>query len=166
MKRLNDILGKLALIVVGLVFFILFLPIILILAPLNTYRDWKREKDFKNYLLSLRDKNFFCYNNRNDSKEFIEKEVIPKLDERIEIIYLDGREAKSAYVKEHILLALYKLDNYIRFPHLLKIRDGQIIDESVNNEFYNVMNQNKPMDKLLTDIHEFFGLRIKNQNAA
>ena len=118
------------------------------------------------YLIGLGDKNFFWYNNRKDGKESIENELIPRLDEKIEIIYLEGREPKSGYQKGHISLALFKFKRYTRFPHLLKVRDGHIIDESVNNEFYNVLNQSKPMEKLLTEIHKFFGLNIKNQNSA
>src|SRR5690606_37071273 len=118
------------------------------------------------YLSRLGDKNFFCYNNRPDAKEFIEKELIPKFDKAIELIYLDGHQPKSSYVQDHISLALYKLKNYSRFPHLLKIRNGQMIGESVNNELFNTMKQNKPLDKLLSDIDAFFDLRADNKNAA
>ena len=116
--------------------------------------------------MQLGDKNFFCYNNRADAKDFIEKELIPSLDKAIELIYLDGREPKSKYVKDKISLALYKLKNYSRFPHLLKIRNGQMIDESINNEFFNTLRQNKPLDKLLRNINDFFELKSANKNAA
>lgn len=134
--------------------------------PFTHYHNWTREKKLKKYLCRLGDKNFFCYNNRTDAKDFIEKELIPKLDKKIELIYLDGREVRSNYVGDHISLALYKLKNYSRFPHLLKIRDQQIIDESVNNEFFNTMTQNKQLDKLLNDINVFFGLTDDKKNAA
>lgn len=166
MKRLTNILGVILLGLFGLVLFILFLPVGIIWTPINYYFDWRSEKELKKYLIKLGDKNFFCYNNRTDAKDYIEKELIPRLDKEIELIYLDGREPKSKYVRDQISLALYKLKNYTRFPHLLKIRDGQMIDESVNNEFFNTMTQNKPLDKLLGDINRFFGLRADNKNAA
>ena len=159
MKKLTTILGGLVLGLVGLGFIIALLPVMIIWAPFTYYFDWRSEKELKKYLLGLGDKNFFCYNNRTDAKDFIEKELIPKLDKEVELIYLDGREPKSKYIRDKISLALYKLKNYTRFPHLLKVRDGQIIDESVNNEFFNTMSQNKPMDNLLAEIHKFFELR-------
>jgi len=166
MKRDTNILGRAAAGILGLLVFIVFLPVLIIGTPLTYYFDWRREKDLKKYLLGLGDKNFFCYNNRTDAKDFIERELIPKLDKEVELIYLDGREPKSKYIRDKISLALYKFKNYTRFPHLLKVRDGQIIDESINNEFFNTMSQNKPMDNLLADIHKFFGLRAENKNVA
>lgn len=145
---------------------VIFLPIMIIVAPFAYYANLTRERELNKYLSRLGDKNFFCYNNRPDAKEFIEKELIPKLDKGIELIYLDGHQPKSSYVQDHISLALYKLKNYSRFPHLLKIRNGQMIDESVNNELFNTMKQNKPLDKLLSDIDAFFDLRADNKNAA
>jgi hypothetical protein len=165
MKRLINILAAITLGLVGLVSIILFLPVAIIWTPFNYYFDWKREKELEKYLNGLGDKNFFCYNNRTDAKDFIEKELIPKLCKDIELIYLDGREPKSNYLRGHISLALYKLKNYSGFPHLLKIRDGQIIDESVNNEFFNTMTHHKPSDKLLRDINLFFDLSVDNKNA-
>ena len=116
--------------------------------------------------MKLGDKNFFCYNNKADAKEFIEKELIPNLDKDIEFIYLDGREPKSQYVRDQISLALYELKNYSRFPHLLKIRNGKMLDESINNEFFNTLTQSKPLDKLLKNINDFFELKSANKKPA
>ena len=165
MKGLTNILKGILPGIIVIVFMVVSLPIMIIVTPFIYYLNWTREKKLKKYLSGLGDKNFFCYNNRTAAKEFIEKELIPKLDKDIELIYPDGREPKSKYVRDHISLALYKLKNYSRFPHLLKIRAGQMIDESVNNEFFNTMTQNKPLDKLLSDINKFFDLRVDNENA-
>jgi hypothetical protein len=48
----------------------------------------------------------------------------------------------------------------------MKIRDGQIIDESINNEFFNMMAQSKQAEKLLGHINKFFNLRIDGKNVA
>ena len=166
MKKLTDVLGIVLLGSVILVFAIIAIPIYLLWSPFGYYFDWLRKRRFEEYLLELGDKNFFCYNNRIDAKAFIEKELIPRLDQSVEILYLDGHEVKSSYFREYMSMALYSLKSYQRFPHLIKIRDGKMIDESVNNEFFNTMNQNKPLDKLLADVHSFFGIRINNINAA
>lgn len=74
----------------------------------------------------------------------------------IEIIYLNGKVIESKYPKEFISQALYKLQNYYRFPHLMKTRNGKLIDKSVNSPFYNVLNLTKPKSELLDQINYFF----------
>jgi len=166
MKRLKNKIVDFFAILIGALVFILFLPFILISIPFDWIKQRKVDKEFKEYLLSLGDKNFFCYNNRTEAKDFIEKELLPKLNDQIEVIYLEGREPKSKFVKNFISLALYRLKNYNKFPHLFKVRNGELMDESINNEFYNTMNQNKPLDKLLQRVNLFFDLTEEKKNAA
>ena len=165
MKKFTDYIIVSFLIVIGLALAILCLPLLIIFWPINYVATKIADNQLKKYLIELGDKNFFCYNNRLDAKDFIEKELLPRLDKSVELIYLDGRQPRSKYESDKISSALYKLKRYTRFPHLLKVRDGQIIDESINNEFFNTMRQNKPIDKLIADINEFFGLRTE-KNAA
>ena len=42
------------------------------------------------------------------------------------------------------------------FPYLLKISNGQLIDKSINNDFYNTMNQNKDIGLLRKKIIDFY----------
>jgi hypothetical protein len=137
---------------------VVLLPVIVIGIPFTLFNNWMSERELRKFLNLLGDKNFFCYNNRADTRDFLENELIPKLDKDIEFIYLDGRKPKSKYIQDHISLALYKLKNYSGFPHLLKIRDGVMVDKSINNEVFDTMTQNKPLDKLLSEINIFFGL--------
>lgn len=109
-------------------------------------------------MLENNGKNFFCYNNRKRSKIYIETHIIPNLKKDIEIVYLNGNKIESEYDVEFISAALYKLKKYSSFPHLIKIRKGKLIDESINNSFYNVMNLNSSKRKLLTQIDSFFEL--------
>ena len=166
MKKLVIVLGLTLLGCVMLVVSFIALPFFLVWLPFGVYYDWQRNRGFKKYLLELGDKNFFCYNSRADAKDFIEKELLPRLDVGVDVLYLDGREVKSSYERKFMSMALYKLKDYRRFPHLLKIRNGEMIDESINNEFFNTKNQGKPIEKLAADIHSFFGIRINNKNAA
>ena len=133
MKKFTDIIIIPFLILIGLALAILLSPLLIIFWPISYIHTKIADRKLEKYLLQLGDKNFFCYNNRKDAKDFIEKELLPKLDKNIELIYLDGREPKSKYEKEQISWTLYKLKKYTRFPHLLKVRGGQIIDESINS---------------------------------
>jgi len=135
----------------------------LVLLPIMHFQRKKFEKKYSEFLTKNHGKNFFCYNNRKNSKNYIENEVIPNLTDGIEIIYLNGKKVESEYNPEFISEALYKLKNYNRFPHLMKIRNGKLVDKSVNNPFYRVLNLNKPKYELLTQINRFFELtEIKN----
>ena len=81
---------------------------------------------------------FFCYYTRENSKEHIEQQIIPKLGAGIEIVYLNGQKVTSKHSTEFTSQALYRLKNHNQFPHLMKIRDGKLINKSINNPFYNV----------------------------
>ena len=142
MRKINNIFGFILLVVIGIPFTILFLPIILIFIPIGYFQRKKFEKKYAEFLTDNNGKNFFCYNNRKNSKNYIEDEIIPNLKSGIEIVYLNGKKVESEYNIEFISEALYKLKNYRRFPHLMKIRNGKLIDKSINNPFYNVLNLN------------------------
>ena len=127
------------------------------------FKESGLKKKYSDFLTENSGKNFFCYNNRKNSKKYIENEIIPNLTDGIEIVYLNGKKVESEYNAEFISEALYKLKNYSRFPHLMKIRNGKLIDKSINNPFYNVLNLNKPKNELLAKINRFFELtEIKN----
>jgi len=163
LKRINNIFGFILFVVIGVPLFILFLPIILIFIPIGHFQRKKFEQKYVEFLTENNGKNFFCYNNRKNSKEYIEEKIIPNLTDGIEIVYLNGKKVESEYNVEFISEALYKLKNYSRYPHLMKIRNGKLIDKSINNPFYNVLNLNKPKNELLTQINRFFELtEIKN----
>jgi hypothetical protein len=98
--------------------------------------------------------NFFCYNSSKKGKDYIENIIIPELNDKIEVVYLRGKEVESSY--PFMSTALYNVKNYQNFPHLMKIRKGEMIDKSINNPFFNVLNLNKPKEELLKQINAFF----------
>ncbi len=138
---------------------IVFIIVLLILSPLFYWRIRQKqiEKDYLNTLHhKLNNKNFFCYNNRKQVLSFIEENLIPQLSNKIELIKLEGRVPQSDYAQLPISKLLYRLQNYTKFPHLIKIRNGQVIDQSINNEFFNTFHQGKPTEHLLVKIETFF----------
>jgi len=140
----------------GIIISVLVIPLILIFYPFGYFQRKKFERKYSKFLLQNEGKNFFCYNNRKNAKEYIETYILPDLSDRIDIVYLNGKKVESAYAKEFISHALYGLRYYKRFPHLMKIREGKLIDKSVNNIFYTIRNQNKPKEKMLNEMNEFF----------
>lgn len=166
MKKFIHITIVCSIIIILLALGVLLTPVLLICLPVILIQDYSNNKKQKDYLITLNGKNFFCYNNRTDAKVFIEKELLPKLGNNIELIYLNGWDVQSDYDKNILSKILYELRNYTGFPHLLKVREGKIIDASVNNEFYNTMHQNKPVDKLLLEIDSFFSSEKKKNIAS
>lgn len=164
MKKLKDILLIILLIIIGIPLFILAIPFIIVIIPIGHFQRKKFEKKYAEFLIKNNGKNFFCYNNRKNSKKYVEDEILPNLTNEIQIVYLNGKKIESEYNPEFISEALYKLKNYNRFPHLMKIRNGKLIDKSINNPFYNILNQNKPKKELLGQIDTFFELTTRNTN--
>ena len=150
-------IGVLFLIGIGL--FLLFSPLLILFIPSVIYGYFDNiafNKKYKKYLLTIDGTNFFCYNNRTNSKDFIEKNILPTLTSDIKVIYLDGKTPKSDYDQSFISKALYCIKDRNGFPYLLKISDGQLIDKSINNDFYNTMNQNKDIGQLSKKIISFY----------
>jgi len=112
----------------------------IVFIPIGHFNRKKFEKKYAEFLAGNNGGNFFCYNNRKNSKSYIEESIIPNLDNGIEIVYLNGKKIESKYSTEFISEALYKLKSYNRFPNLMKIRNGKLIDKSINNPFYNILN--------------------------
>ena len=76
---------------------------------------------------------------------------------RFEIVYLNGKKIENEnYPKEFLSNALYNLKNYSKFPHLMKIRNGKLIDKSINTIFFSIKNQKQSKEKLLKEIEFFF----------
>lgn len=142
------------------------LPFMLVVQPFIWMGNKIREQQFKAYLPQLEGKNFFCYNNKIKSLDFIEHDILPNLSESVEVIFLNGRTPESAYEQEYISQALYRFKNYHGFPHLLKIRNGSTFDESLNNELFNVIQQNKPINELFERMGSFFELKNNEKDAA
>ncbi len=160
MKKGYDFISVFLIVVVLLLFIgmalCVVIPTMILVTPFLSYSDKKRQAAFRKFVLQIGDKNFFCYNNRSDAKEFIEQKIIPNLPKEIEIIYLNGRELQSDYDETFVSMLLYSFKEYKKFPHLLKIRNGQIIDLSINNRTFNCINQGKPIENMFDEINSFF----------
>lgn len=148
-----------ALFLIVLVLYIIFAPLIILAIPLiiwSYFDNLAYNRKYKAYLHKISDTNFFCYNNRANSKNFIERNILPTLSPDIKIIFLDGKIPKSEYDQGFISKALYSIKDKKGFPYLLKVTDGQLLDKSINNDFYNTMHQNKDLGILSKRIISFY----------
>ncbi|WP_324026579.1 hypothetical protein QSV08_03355 [Maribacter sp. BPC-D8] len=143
---------------------ILAIPVMLAGIPIHYFQRKNFEKKYGEFLIENNGKNFFCYNNRKNSKQYLEQSILPNLSESIEIVYLDGKRIESTYDSGFISEALYGLKHYNKFPHLMKIRNGKLSDTSINNPFYAVLNMNKSKVELLSKINHFFDINFIKSN--
>lgn len=137
------------------------MPFAIFIIPIYWLHNKKFQRDYEKYLeTELEGKNFFCYNNRKNGFEFIKEKILPNLPKEIEPIYLNGGLIESEiYEQKFLSNALYKLDNYSRFPHLLKIRNGKAIDFSINKDFFKYIYKPKGENNLIEIMKEFFELK-------
>ena len=158
MQKIKNILVIIAIAIVVIPLCILAIPVILISIPIHYFQPKNFEKKYGEFLTENNGKNFFCYNNRKNSKQYLEESILPNLSEDIDIVYLDGKKVESVYDSGFISEALYGLKQYNKFPHLMKIRNGKLKDTSINNPFYAVLNMNKSKIELLKKINLFFDI--------
>ena len=158
MQKFKNILTIIAIAIVIIPLCILAIPVMLVGIPILHFQRKNFEKKYADFLIENNGKNFFCYNNRRNSKQYLEQSILPNLSEDIDIVYLDGKRIESAYDSKFISEALYGLKHYNKFPHLMKIRNGKLIDTSINNPFYAVLNMNKSKVELLRKINHFFDI--------
>lgn len=166
MKKIAEKLKSSAGVLLSVVVIVILFPILILSAPFNWIEERKFKKDYQEFLIRMDGKNFFCYNSRSKSLEFIRQNVIPNLPGSVEVIFLNGRTPESAYERKFISHALYNLKSYKGFPHLFKIRNEIIVDISLNNELFNVIDQSQPVNELLQLMANFFELGNNRKGTA
>mgnify|MGYP006951074210 CR=1 FL=1 len=155
-EKLKDIIAIIILVSIGLILLLICSPMIIISIISDHIERKKNEKLYLEYLLEIDGHKLFCYNNRKDCQEFIEKYIIPTLPSEVKLIFLDGRYPKSDYSQRFASTVLYKIENQVGFPYLLKVQNGIVLEKSVNNELYNSLNQGHDIQVLFNVMNKFY----------
>lgn len=132
------------------------LPFIIIYAIFSYFEDTLFHNAYTKYLHSIEGACFFCYNNRETSKAFIETEIIPNLSDNVEIVYVEGKSPRSDYTTEYIAKALFNIKNRSGYPYLLYVSEGKVVDLSINKEVYQTLDHASEPTLLNTQIASFF----------
>ncbi|SDG18640.1 hypothetical protein SAMN05421827_10461 [Pedobacter terrae] len=155
-EKINDFLTIAVIITIAVLFLLFFLPFIMI-SKINYYFEKKKtDKLYTDYLLKIDGHKFFCYNNKKHAQEFIENQIIPTLPKDVKIIFLDGRTPRSEYTKSFASKILYRIQNQVGFPYLLRVQEGIVLEKSINNELYNSLNQGHDTEPLYEAINKFY----------
>lgn len=142
----------------GLVLYLLLLPFLLLAIPFQYWNRKQLEKQLAAFLKEQEGKNFLCYNNKEKTKLYVEQQLLPELGKPIEVVYLEGKKVISNTNPALLSAMLYQLQHYAGFPHLLKIREGQLLEHSINNLLHNALNSTQTKEKVVQQIHCFFEL--------
>ncbi len=118
----------------------------------------KRRADFKRKLVEFNGRVFLFYNNRSELINLFEGDLNGKLVSSVKPILLEGRTALCGKEnKEFFKKLLWDLRKYKKFPHLVKIENGKIIENSINNLTYNIINGTQSLNELIDLINKFPG---------
>lgn len=155
-KLLGEILITIILVVIGIPLLMLFLPFIIIFTISQHFKEKRFSKQYNNYLLSLEGKKIFCYNNHKNSHHYIEENIITKLSDDVEYVFLEGKELKSKFNRKYISRMLFNISDRKGFPYLIKISNGKALDKSINSKFNNFKSMNKSPEDLIVLINTSF----------
>ncbi len=135
---------------------VLFSPILLPFILCNQCKSIRFKIKYKEYLKSIDGTNFFCYTNQTNNQEFIEDKIIPALAPDVKIILLEDTADKFEFERKFIAKALTIIKDRKGFPYLLKVSNGQLMNRSINHDFYTLMTQNTGYPELKENINSFF----------
>ncbi len=131
-------------------------PVLLVWAIRDYFDSKEAKKKFEEDLLRLEGTCYFCYNNRKNSVAFTKEVIIPYLDSAVKLVFVEGKTIYEMPDKHFISRILYGVKDRKGFPYLLKISNGKVIDCSVHEQFYSILNNKKPLDPLLRRIDLFY----------
>ena len=153
-ERLSEIPIIILLLIISIPLSILFIPIIIAYLVFEFFQKKRFKKRYRDYLLSIEGKKLFCYTTRKNNHHYIEKNILPKLSDDIEYVFLERKNLKSDYIQEYISYMLTAISDRKGFPYLIKINNGKALGKSMNNEFYNFKSQNKNPEDLIIIIND------------
>lgn len=156
MNKLKAICIHVPLVFIGIGLSILAIPLAIIVSIVGLIARRKLNAEFNTYLKELEGRNFFCYNNRQNSYAYITKEIIPNLPDGVEPLFLNGKQIECKDLNPKFMSKAFNdFKNYRNFPHMMKIRNGRVYDESLNHELYLSLNQNQDQSQIFDKMKVF-----------
>lgn len=149
----------------GLIIFIVFF----LLCCIASYFSAKERKRFQSEYRSFMEENegleLFVYTNREKFCGFIEENLIPSIDDSVNIVKLEGKKPQTKLNERFISHALYRVKN-VGFPNVMKIVSGEFIDASLHNEIYNAISNERHNEVCEKIQHALSKLRDHSENPA
>ena len=161
MQALGTVAGLLGIVLVlaGTLIALFILAVVAFVAAVSVKDSFDRKKfleEYKAFLKRISGTHFFFYNSRRSSITFARETIVPRLEPNIKVVFVDGEDIDVGDDSRFISHMLYGVKHKKGFPYLIKVDEGQPVDYSVNNLFYNTMNGKKPLEPLLKRISSFY----------
>ena len=153
MSKIPELLKWMCCVVVIGVFILIALPVMFVVQPFIWGRYKLENHRYTKFLEQLDGKHFFCYNYTH--ADFIERELLPKLPNSVEVVFANGSILQSKYQERLISRVLYNLDYHSSFPHLVNISDGRVRNQSLRYELCDTIKKNKPVELFLLEVYRF-----------
>ena len=145
-----------AAVAIGLVLLLCLLLILFYLDKQFKKEQEEFQKEYKEFLSRVNGSKFFFYNSRRSSVEFVKDTVVPQLQPTTNVVFVDGENIDCGPDSKFVSHMLYGVKERKGFPYLIKVVNGEPMDYSVNNLFYNIMTGRKPLTPLLQRINAFY----------
>lgn len=142
--------------------FLIVLPVMLVVTFLAgifpSKAALKFKGDYASWLRAHEGEEFFCYTNRKNSVEEVERYMVPALEHSVHIIKLIGKNPQSDMDEQFLSHSLYNLEN-VGFPNVMKIVNGKMHDRSIHTPVYNAIGQGQPEELNKLVLKAFVELR-------
>jgi hypothetical protein len=150
----TDTIDIVAKAILGLLTVIIIFALLILFS--NSALDNKFNKEYKLYLAKMNGTCFFFYNNRKSSLAFVRESVLPMLDPSIQVIFVNGKKIEAIDDAKFLSQMLYEVKERKGFPYLLKVSGEQVHSCSINNQFYGIMSNKKPLAPLMQRVNSFY----------
>ena len=111
---------------------------------------------YEDYLKTIEGTKFFCYNSKTNRHRYVKKHILHLLPSDVKIIYINGRRPITEYDSKYIKKALESIKDKKGYPYLLKIRNGKLLNKSMNEVFYNTLHEKESIETLIEQINYFY----------
>ena len=149
-----------ALIVIG--FCLLLIVLSPVLVPLLVYGYAKNEFEqarLRRFLARNDGAKFFCYTSKATGLKFARENILPNLEQDIQIIYM-SEKGRINLGDESLLNTLIGMEageaKRGGYPCVAKVVKGRLVSKSLNTEFYRTIARHSDPEKLIEDIRKFY----------
>ncbi|WP_157530685.1 hypothetical protein [Hymenobacter norwichensis] len=143
---------------------IICLPLLPFILIWSHFSNKRFQKEYNLYLQQMNGVCFFFYNNRKSSVAFAREMLAPKLAPAVRRTLVEGKRIVTGDDLSFLSTMLTGVKDRKGFPYLIKVVDGQVLDCSINQQFYNTMAGNKPLEPLLAQINSFYTSTARASN--
>lgn len=112
-----------------------------------------RPDGYVDFLHQYEGAEFFCYPDHPAGQPWVETHILPQLNPNIHAVLLtdEGPRSDLPNVQMAYLVQQARQD---KFPNVMKIKYGRLVDSTLHREFFDILNRHDPPAEFLYVINE------------